>query len=104
MTQLESGKQNVRMDNLLVLSVKELTHEQKKRRVDLLSTILLSLSAVLSALSAYQASRWYSEMNLNLGETKTDEHMLQVILLWGGILILFFGVFMIAKLPWNVGF
>jgi hypothetical protein len=45
--------------------------ERKKQRLELLSTILLSLAAVSSALSAYQASRWYSEMNVNLGLSST---------------------------------
>ena len=71
MNEEDSGRPSVRLDNLLVLSTEELTNEQKRRRIDLLSTILLSLSAVLSALSAYQASRWYSEMNISLSESTT---------------------------------
>ena len=39
--------------------------------MDLLATILLSLAAVLSALSAYQASRWYSETSVSLAESST---------------------------------
>ena len=42
---------------------------KRKWRVELLATILLSLAAVLSALSAYQASRWYTEMNLSLSQS-----------------------------------
>jgi len=235
MNELNEDKSNSKLDDLLVLSAKRLSSEQKKKRVDLLSTILLSLSAVLSALCAYEASRWYSDMNVSLGEaaairaeaaeadrdaargtlgdmmiflewtkafrqkdslmvvgiedrfsenlkkafsawnnlqekgaagllpkgtplelpeysppleeksklltqqsdekllrakkaaqigddfifgvvifslslffgaicTKLDEHILQVSLLWAGILILFFGVFMIARLPWSITF
>jgi len=65
------GKTNIKLADLLVLSTTELNNEQKKHRVDLFATILLSLAAVLSALSAYQASRWYSEMNVSLGESST---------------------------------
>jgi hypothetical protein len=36
-----------------------------------MSTILLSLAAVFSAFSAYQGSRWYSEMNIGLAESGT---------------------------------
>jgi hypothetical protein len=71
MNESDPAKQNTKLENLLVLSASELTKEQKKRRVDLLATILLSLAAVLSALSAYQASRWYSEMNLDFSESST---------------------------------
>lgn len=42
---------------------------KRTKRVELLATILLSLAAVLSALSAYQASRWYTEMNLRLSQS-----------------------------------
>ena len=65
------GRKISRLDNLLVLSTTELNGDEKKKRVDLLSTVLLSLAAVLSATSAYQASRWYSEMSLSLNESTT---------------------------------
>jgi hypothetical protein len=65
------ARQGMKLGNLLVLSAGELTDEQKRHRIDLLATILLSLAAVLSAISAYQASRWYSEMNVSLAESST---------------------------------
>ena len=71
MGKLNSGAGNTKLESLLVLSTKELTREQKKRRVDLLATILLALAAVLSAFSAYQASRWYSETGISLAESST---------------------------------
>ena len=71
MSEKEFGNHGFGLDNLLVLSTTELTGDQKKKRIDLLSTILLSLAAVLSAMSAYQASRWYSAMNLSLNESST---------------------------------
>jgi hypothetical protein len=65
------GMPNIKLEDLLVLSVVELNKEEKKHRVDLMATILLSLAAVCSALSAFQASRWYSEMNISLAESST---------------------------------
>ena len=62
-------------ERMIFLSNKELSHEQKTRRLDLMSTILLSLAAVFSAFSAYQGSRWYSEMNLGLAESGTLRDM-----------------------------
>jgi hypothetical protein len=69
MNETTPGKSNIKLEDLLVLSTAELNKKQKKHRVDLLATILLSLAAVLSALSAYQASRWYSQMNVSLAES-----------------------------------
>ena len=71
MNESAPGKSSVKFDSLLVLSTAELSKRQKKHRVDLLATVLLSLAAVLSAISAYQASRWYSQMNVSLGESST---------------------------------
>jgi len=71
MNETAPGKPNIKLEDLLVLSTIELNKEQKKQRIDLLATILLSLAAVLSALSVYQASRWFSEMNVSLGESST---------------------------------
>ena len=71
MNETAPGKPNIKLENLLVLSTTELTKKRKKQRIDLLATILLSLAAVLSAVCAYQASRWYSEMNVSLGESST---------------------------------
>ena len=59
------------LEHFLYLSHRDLSSERKSRRLDLMSTILLSLAAVLSAFSAYQGSRWYSEMNLELAESGT---------------------------------
>jgi len=64
-------KQRSSREHLFFLSPRELPVEKKSRRLDLMSTILLSLAAVFSAFSAYQASRWYSEMNLGLAESGT---------------------------------
>jgi len=71
MNETNPAKQSVKLESLLVLTTEELTTEQKKHRVDLFATILLSLAAVLSALSAYQASRWYSQTNVSLAESST---------------------------------
>src|SRR6187401_2482777 len=71
MTENNETKQRSSPEHLLFFSLRELPAEKKSRRMDLMSTILLSLAAVLSAFSAYQASRWYSEMNLALAESGT---------------------------------
>lgn len=71
MNENNGTKPRYRLEHLLFLSHREFPLEQKSRRLDLMSTILLSLAAVLSAFSAYQASRWYSEMNLGLAESDT---------------------------------
>src|SRR5436190_8829019 len=65
------ARPSIKLENALVLSTADLNEKQKKHRVDLLSTFLLSLAAVCSALSAYQASHWYSEMSVSLAESST---------------------------------
>ena len=64
--------QKLTFTDLLVFGRKLSTLEERRHHFDLLSTILLSLAAVLSALSAYQASRWYTAMNVSLSESSTS--------------------------------